>query len=589
MRDYVKKFFLVLSILLLTSFFALRTQAETFTWFDYDINGNIVSENRNIWVVKDYFQINDSNSETFNEQNMHYFDVDEINKITIDLDYFLSSFVYYTPYIGATIRLEVDFMTYDQLNCPKCRLALHTSDDGSVSNGMDEVAPGWTRTIQNSGEYYKFERTWTQATVPKTPYSFEFNMTEPTIKSIYGVSQPYYTPYLDYLETYYDPIELAVLDITLYVDYIMPISTQAYDIGTNYSLIPSMPERFSKVTEIEEVDEPNNIYDITFLGTQNILYKFRTEIPDAIDDEGTFTPGYLRVHKDHNYDTSLYLVYVPYQTNYMAIGGDLSEYLTDFYNYVINVSEQTYMTIGNFNVYGVVNYELERNAFAYFYLEHPIDEMLSMTLQFDYRYKTLLTGWETNWRTKYHLYENGSIQNATPQWVMMIPVLHLITNTFNLYDIEVIEELTVSDVPSKVLNKFTLSHGLSVIDLGTKDLYKVFLGKFDEVMFATSYEIQSLVIMNFTYVYVDQLISLSYPDINQEIEYLEPPLNGFEIIFDGIGTLVSGATGFISETLGMILAIGILFLVSVFVIQRINKKGQSKKYPSSYRGRSGPH
>jgi hypothetical protein len=589
----LKKITLLLTTFLLILFtftFVHRIEATTYTEFITSPSGDILGEYRELWFVEDYLLLNNAVSDTFNEQNYHNIDGEQINTFKIDLDYYLSSFVYYTQDIPATVSIDFTYLVADYTNCPMCRMAVpNDSMDqtlGPITSSTGEYIASIQRTITTAGlsRFHKITKTMRNTDVSVfrgNYYEIDMFMIDPYFKTQYGL-QPYLAVYKEEMGQYAPEAPFLLYSMQLTIEYDIPISLSITDVGITYSSLPSMNRLYASVTDIQTIDASNRIYSFTYLGELNKLYSFTTQIPDGIDITGSkFTPGFFKVVKNHIYDENLYLIYVPNETTPMVIGGDVSKYLNNYYNYIINVSQSSYQTLGNVNVYGIVNQESNFNAFAYFYMDFPIDTFESITLQYNYAYKWPFIGWEPS-NQVLKTFTNTLSSTNPPVWTGFLFIPMAVSYIFNLHEFNTIQTPTLSKIPPKVMSSFTNILNIDPSLLTDTNIYKIHLGQFD-ILPALTYRIDNLVILNFQYVYAGELIELDYSDINLDIVFHDPNppiMLGFidwigTTIIDGIN-LVGTIPGLLGDAMKAASAIitTVIIIAAFIFLRRLKKTSQ---------------
>lgn len=306
---------------------------------------------------------------------------------------------------------------------------------------------------------------------------------------------------------------------------------------------------------------PTNLYSIEDIGEMDLLMFYMM----AIDVEADGNRELLLLINNNKAN--------PSPIELTPLGNPLIESYENYH--ALNLSKGTYVLTKRMTINGIVNKESNFNAYLYTNFEVPIDELLSIRLQFKYRYNYLFsTG---DWMLANNIYQHDETSEIKPPrwiWWFSLP-FHLIPyqllDSFDVYNINQI--VYSNNIPTEVYTQYQeqLNLSQSYIDTGTN--FKIHLGQFRNST-SLGYDIDNIVVLHLTYKEEGKIYEVPYDLIEQNIFTPEPEgsivdqigdsdfINGIEDIFDDVfGGNISGSIGTtLSLTLTMISVIVFLAL-----------------------------
>lgn len=317
------------------------------------------------------------------------------------------------------------------------------------------------------------------------------------------------------------------------------------DVGTDYSQLPNTNGEFIDIFSLEEYNHSTLSYEFMFIYNDE-FYSFDLAIPNQI-----YTYDYISPYEDEpvhfkdfeasqmSYSTNdegtkiLYIQPVLQRRNHPVISSeDGTELVVGFVT--INLTTMEYEVINKLELMGIVNKEANRFASLYCFFPAEIDELLSITVSFDYRINTIIG--KGDWKSATNTYVHGeSYEGETPNWIWWIPGIgwgYGLGDTLwgTIYDVEdVVMPIREVDIPDEVVYRYVNELDGSVSDLKNLELYKVSLGQFQDGFWTAAtdenaYDISELIILEILYVF-DGKVYLATSDLIDS-NVITPELSG---------------------------------------------------------------
>lgn len=347
-----------------------------------------------------------------------------------------------------------------------------------------------------------------------------------------------------------------IFHTTLNVHYVMESDAldDIVDVGTDYSLLPDTNGEFIDIFSLEEYDHTTLSYKFMFIYNDQ-FYSFNLAIPKEIyeyayispyeDDPvyfSDFEPGQMSYSMNGEDNRVLYIQPVLQRRNHPVISEtDGSELVVGFVT--INLTTMEYEVINKLELNGIINKEANRFASLYCFFPAEIDELLSITVSYDYRINSVL-GIKGDWQSATNTYIHGeSYEGETPNWIWWIPAVgwgYGLGDTLwgTIYDVEdVVMPIREDDIPDEVVYKYVNELDGSIKDLENLELYKVSLGQFQDGLFTAAtdenaYDISDFVILEILYSFDGKVYLATSELIDSNV--LTPELSGglFSGLFD---------------------------------------------------------
>ena len=293
------------------------------------------------------------------------------------------------------------------------------------------------------------------------------------------------------------------------------------DCGTDYSLLPDTNEAFINILSLTEYDHVSLSYKFTFI-FEGVLYSFNLAIPEEIYNYDyispyeedpvnfvDFTASQMSFATGSEGETVLYIQPVSQRINHPVVSeADASQLVVGFIT--INLTTMEYEVINKLELVGIINKEANRFASLYCFFPAEVEELLTITVSFNYRINTIL-GIKGDWQIATNTYVHGeSYEGSTPNWIWWIPAVgwgfglgEELWGT--LYDVEdVVVPINKADIPDEVTYKYVNDLDGTLSDLNNLALYKVSLGQFQDGLFTAAtdenaYDISEFVILEILY------------------------------------------------------------------------------------------
>jgi hypothetical protein len=399
---------------------------------------------------------------------------------------------------------------------------------------------------------------------------------------------------------YSDTGGLRYYEANLVVEYETPVDT-IIDVDSDYTLLPDCfsiglnglaVTRFHQIESLQLYDAASRSYHLSFSTVNQEgeaeSYRFDVAFPVDLDLSEVIIDDW---NVNMSYSTSPdgdRILYVqpdpeklPCPDVYAASSDSYEEYNIGFT--VINLTQGEYSRIEPLSLQGVVNKESSNHAFLYCFFPLVIENLLKITVRYDYNYQFLFFKGET--RTAVSTFAHGDSYEAdAPGWLWWIPVVGwgVVAGSAirgnDIYDIEdVVEPIEAEDVPDTVAGDFMVSQELTNLNLQSYELYKVHLGQFQEGL-NTSYDIQRLVIIYIMYEYQGVIYEAASEAIESEVATPDPEV-GWTIpeILDGLDDALESGRSFLIVVC-VSGAVGLSAVLGIKLVNRIKRSGRKRKF-----------
>jgi hypothetical protein len=310
--------------------------------------------------------------------------------------------------------------------------------------------------------------------------------------------------------------------------------------GTDYSMLPNTNEQFLDIISIEEYNVSTHSYKMSFSLNEKVYY-FNVSIPHEIYDHvyssrwdekiyfRDIKANQMSLGSSPSGDQILYIQPDNIKSNKPALLDNGDE--PDIVGFAtINLTKMEYQVVNKLQLMGVVNKEDSRYASLYCFFPTRIENLLSITISYEYRINKIL-GIKGEWQDTMNTYVRGDqYDGAPPSWQWWIPGFgwgwasaSYITGDYDIYNIpDIITSIEASDVPGEVEYKYINELGGSKSDLNSLELYKVNLGQFQDGFFTAfsdenAYDIQDVVILEVLYEYKGVVYEASTEEISSII------------------------------------------------------------------------
>lgn len=306
--------------------------------------------------------------------------------------------------------------------------------------------------------------------------------------------------------------------------------------GSDYTLLPDTNENFVDIISMEVYNENTHSYKLSLAYGTNI-YFLNIAVPDEVydhvyssswDERIYFTEigaDQMSLATSPDGEQILYIQPDSFESNKPSILDNGEE--PDIVGFItMNLTSMEYKVINKLQLMGVVNKEDSRYASLYCFFPTRIENLLSITVSYEYRINKIL-GFKGEWQETMNTYVRGDQYNgAPPSWQWWIPGLgwgwasaSYITGDYDIYDIpDVIVPIEAADVPGEVEYKYVNELGGDKSDLYSLELYKVSLGQFQDGFFTAfsddnAYDVQELAILDIIYEYKGVVYEASTEEI----------------------------------------------------------------------------
>lgn len=376
---------------------------------------------------------------------------------------------------------------------------------------------------------------------------------------------------------------IRITGLRLYLKMLEPVSTLR-DVKSNYSLLPDKEELrndFIRIDSLEPIYEATRSYKL-FFKHNSLTYAFDVSFPTEVDLTKIWNvDNKLNMSFSVDPETNDRLLYIqpdPIKNPYPVKNGtieDPADLMVGFTT--INLTQNNYYIIKKMQLPTIVAYEEKNNAYMYAFFNWKIDDLINIRVKYTYRYRYF--GFPGEWQTVENLYawkETSSVN--VPWWLSMnAPIFGLITNAFNVYDVQTIKPINYYDLTSYVKDRYINNIKGNESDLKTLSIYKVHLGQFNKLL-TTGYEISEHKVMEITYLYKDIVYQVPYDLIDQIPDNPDPKSTIGELDFAAflkftgvkdIPTFLGHVVKYWQETLLTILILIIKIIVIVVIIKII--------------------
>lgn len=363
------------------------------------------------------------------------------------------------------------------------------------------------------------------------------------------------------------------------------------DVDSDYSKLPNTQETFLDIVSIEEYDASTHSYKMNY-AVGDTAYSFNVSIPEDMYNYVYSSPYKERIYFKDIPAEQMSIGTSPDGENILYIQPDFSKSHKpaimengdepDIVGFAtINLTTMEYNIVNKLQLMGVVAKEKDRYAYLYCYFPTQIEDLLSITVSYEYRINSLL-GIKGEWQETMATYVQGDqYDGQPPSWLWWIPgagwgwaSATYITGDADIYNIDnVIQPIEAADLPGEVDYRYVNELGGDEYDKYSKELYKITLGQFQDGLFTAwsdenAYDIDELVILDILYEYKGQVYQASSEEMESIIAN--------ETISPSIGQAFS--TAFLDGeemTDADMFVYGIIALVGVVLLLKMDLK----KYP----------
>ena len=370
------------------------------------------------------------------------------------------------------------------------------------------------------------------------------------------------------------------------------------DVISDYSSLPESVDSYEEITSYELYDEITNSYHMEFNNfestiNEEITYKFDVALPEDVNLDnyvkgtGAINVTYTTLASG---DRVLYLQSDLTQSPYplevdIEAGFNEEDYnaLTSFI--VVNMTQQETQKFKLLVMNSIINKEDYYNAFMYCFYDITIEDILVMSVEYDYRYKFFgIPGeWNTDYKT---FYKNTTYEMECPWWYMfVIPFEDMITTTSMVelddivqdggtvnpidntedgdYVVETISTILKADIPENVLEKYYTDFNAVESDLDALNLYKIHIGQFIYDGFITGlntgYDISEYSVTKLLYKY-DGII---YEATERQLDVQENIVPGESFNFleiPSLGIVINKAYFYMGVAASLLTVLGIYYI-----------------------------
>lgn len=145
-----------------------------------------------------------------------------------------------------------------------------------------------------------------------------------------------------------------------------------------------------------------------------------------------------------------------------------------------------------------------------------VEDILSITISYRFRYVYLFGAWTGEWESVTNTYEKGEqgwILGMNPLWIFNLGEHH---------ELDEIYPITQAEIPDEVMDIYQDDLGGSTSDLDSLNLYRIRLQQFPGTTLITGYDIQNIITTKILYVYQGEVYEAATDVINQD--NVEPEL-----------------------------------------------------------------
>lgn len=294
--------------------------------------------------------------------------------------------------------------------------------------------------------------------------------------------------------------------IIMYVEYDDSIIDEI-DVISDYSLLPDNVDSYNLITDFEKYDDLTNSYHLSFekyieeINTTKI-YTFDVALPEDVNltnyvkENGDINVSYTTLESGDRViylQSNLELDPFPTTQEQLEINNDLDGFM------LVNLSQQETQQFKLLILDSIINKEGDFNAFMYAFYDITIEEILVMSVNYDYRlnYFGLFS---SEWINKTDTYNLGETEDTILWWHYFLPFIDSFGTTIQ----EKIVPITKTDVPEDVLSIYYDDFNKTESDIDNLNLYKIHLDQFsggDYTAFNTGYDITKFAVIKLIYKY----------------------------------------------------------------------------------------
>lgn len=319
--------------------------------------------------------------------------------------------------------------------------------------------------------------------------------------------------------------------------------------GSEYSLLTDELNKDLPISteRIELLDEDSHSWRIHFVASGK-EFSYDTTIPISIystDDllSMSLDQFYTLVISYYNPNTSLpenkLLLLIrsdiedtsPIELNALGYPSpkELEKYI------VLNLTDKIFVHSKQLKINGVVNKESNFNAYLYTSIPIDFDDLLSIRLNFDYRYNYVFSSGD--WTNIENVYQKDETYNtAPPRWLWWlsltaVTIPYEIVDSADIYDIN--QVTAVSELDEDIVELFESKLDYSSEDLASTSINKIHLGQYRDT-FSIGYDIDNVIVINLTYAEKGQIYEVPYSLIESNVYEPEPSGSALDNIVDGL-------------------------------------------------------
>jgi len=369
---------------------------------------------------------------------------------------------------------------------------------------------------------------------------------------------------------YYGVDSIRLKSVSLEVNYLISLSTVT-DLVDDYDLLPDTLGDYVPIVAIDLYDHLDRVYRFYIEDGDDYL-SFDVVIPEEIDVlSDSFIASQFSLFT--NDDGDQLLVYQP-DLNLLPL---VSEENVSFGLTIMDLTLSHFVSVGVLELNAIPFVASNWIAELYMFFDFPIDDLLSIEVFYDYRYRSILFP-TTQWYTAHNVYTYGERTEIDPPfWYLTgFAIPYLIADLTNSFNQDTIQNIDSFDIPAEVTYTYTHTLGGSIFDYQSLGLFKVVLGQYNELnILYNGLDISEVVVMRILYSYDGVLLDVPF----EMIEQVNPDFDSGVI---NIPDVLSEA----SSTLIIIIGIASLLLVGVVglkVFSRFKKRQKQDKRYKKYR------
>jgi len=316
------------------------------------------------------------------------------------------------------------------------------------------------------------------------------------------------------------------------------------DVGSDYSLLPDTNGTYSKIVEVSLYDLASSSYHFTF-DYNNSRYQFDVALPtdisigDYLKSDSTWNISYTVVDNTYRvlyFQSNLELDPIPSGDGTVENPSELIDGFS-----TINLTTMEFTKVVKLQINTIAYKEGSRTAYMYAFMDPKIEDLLSISFEYQYRFN-YLWGYG-DWKEGSKSYLKGEESEIDPpSWLRVTTAL---TSTFfiygvvdllDIYNTDSFQTLDKSDIPDEVMDIYKDDLGGTEADLDELNLYKILIGQFQQIG-SIGYDIQYILITDLMYAYQGVVYHAATEVIEQT--NLTPPLTDLELLMQVLDWLIA--------------------------------------------------